>query len=280
MSRPRWPGVVSLVVAALFVIGVVQSGLAHPGFVAAHPFNVAWIATAVALATATFFLHRIAPPDRPRIALGAAARFAGFGAIGCVLAFTLQGIVNPALARLLGPGAPGIPGYVLLGIGAALCQTAGKWGAIAALHRVLRPASPHDLIALGLGVGLGFAAAEIVVTGQHPLAREAVLVPPAFWSLFERATAAGFHVFSGVLLAVGVEQGLRGIPWITAVVLLHSLLDGLAGAAGTGLVPLSLPVLELIFLVVAIDTWLLSLLATRPLPPRSSAAAPLAPAGA
>jgi hypothetical protein len=255
----RWPGIVSIVFGALLLVGIAQSCLAHASFVSDHPFNVGWIAIAIALATLTLLANRA------EIDLRAIAPYLGFGGIGCVLAFVLQGIVNPLLARSVGPAPLGAGSFLLLGIGAAVCQTLGKWGVVQGLDLLLRPTSPRAVLALGLGVGLGFAGTEIVVIGQQTIGSEAALTPPALLSLWERASAGGFHVYSGALIAIGVVR--RKLAWIAVVVLLHSLLDGLAGAVGAGLVPLPLPAIETVFLLVAIASWAIYLRAKQGLEP-------------
>jgi hypothetical protein len=255
----RWPGILSIVFGALLLVGVAQSCLAHLDFVSDHPFNVGWIALAIALATLTLLANRA------EIDLRAIAPYLGFGGIGCVVAFALQGIVNPMLARWVGPPPLGGGAYLLLGIGAAVCQTIGKWGAVQGLDLLLRPSSPRAVLALGLGVGLGFAGTEIVVIGQQTIGSETALSPPALLSLWERASAGGFHVYSGALVAIGVVR--RKVGWIALVVLLHSLLDWLAGAVGAGLVPLPLPVIESVFLAVAVATWAIYLRAKNGLEP-------------
>jgi hypothetical protein len=142
------------------------------------------------------------------------------------------------------------------GIGCVLVQ---------GLDLLLRPTSPRAVLALGLGVGLGFAGTEIVVIGQQTIGSESALTPPALLSLWERASAGGFHVYSGALIAIGVVR--RKLGWIAVVVLLHSLLDWLAGAVGAGLVPLPLPAIETVFLLVAIATWAIYLRAKQGLEP-------------
>ena len=255
----RWPGIVSLVFGALLLVGVAQSCLAHTEFVSYHPFNVAWIAIAIGLATLTLLANRA------ELDVRAVAPYLGFGGIGCVIAFVLQGIVNPMITRWIEPPPFGAGSYLLLGIGAAVCQTIGKWGAVQGLDLMLRPTSPRAVLALGLGVGLGFAGTEIVVIGQQTIGAETALAPPALLSLWERASAGGFHVYSGALVAIGVVR--RKLGWIALVVLLHSLLDWLAGAVGANLVPLPLPAIEGIFLLVAIATWAIYLRAKDGLEP-------------
>jgi hypothetical protein len=255
----RWPRIVSIVFGALLLVGVAQSCLAHWEFVSDHPFNVGWIAIAIALATLTLLANRA------EIDLRMIAPYLGFGGIGCVIAFVLQGIVNPMVARAVGSPPLGAGSFLLLGVGAAVCQTIGKWGAIQGLDLLLRPTSPRAVLALGLGVGLGFAGTEIVVIGQQTIGSEAALAPPALLSLWERASAGGFHVYSGALVAIGVVR--RKLGWIALVIVLHSLLDWLAGAVGAGLVPLPLPAIESIFLAVAIATWAIYLRAKNGLEP-------------
>ena len=178
----------------------------------------------------------------------------GYGVAGCLLGFTIQGVVNGALLGLLGHDGPGLAGYFLLGAGAGICQVFGKGLGLFVLLRQARVRERIEVIALGLGVGLGFAVAEIVVLGQEMISHRAPLDPPALFSLLERFSAGGFHVYSGALIAIAIVT--RRLHWIFWVFLLHTLVDWLAGAQGHAMHVPEIG-LEVVFLIVAGMTFFL-----------------------
>lgn len=230
----------------LLLVGIFQSCVARPEFVSAHPFNVAWIFFSAFLAGSWIGINR------ESVGATRIARGLGFGIAGCLLAFSLQGFVNGDVLRRFTGSEPGLGGYFLLAAGAAICQVFGKWVALLVVLQGAHRRSAPEIIALGLGVGLGFAAAEIVVIGQGMIARSVVLDPPAFLSLMERFSAGGFHVYSGALIAISVAT--RRLGWVVAVFALHSVADWFAGAQGHAMHQSQI-LLELFFLVLTGISW-------------------------
>ncbi|MCH2171883.1 hypothetical protein MK489_13950 [Myxococcota bacterium] len=242
----RMPFLVSLGFGLLLAVAIVQSYLAKPEFVSAHPFNVAWIFLSILLTCSWVAINREA------VGATDVARGVGFGIASCLFAFFLQQIVNGDVFRRVAGNDPDFGGYFLLGLGAAVCQVFGKWAALLLVLRRSQGRARHDIISMGLGVGLGFAMAEIVVIGQGLIARSAALTPPALLSLMERFSAGGFHVYSGAAIAIAIAT--RRIRWIVGILMLHTVADGLAGAQGHVMHQSQL-ILEFVFLILTGVSW-------------------------
>lgn len=173
----------------------------------------------------------------------------------------MQSLVNGLLIFKIVGASAGWKAHLLYGPGAAVCQTLGKLAFIALILRVRPPLTSHKVLAAGTMVGLGFAIMEILVLGGNIVATETIV---SGWSgVVERGIAALFHIFSAGLIAIGWHRR-RWLP-IAAVLLSHAVTDFFAGAAGAGLA-LPLEILESLFLIVAILTWLGFRFARRTLP--------------
>lgn len=237
----------SLVAGLLVASGLVLAVARHLTFVAAHPGMLVWIAGGGGAGLALFGANRVGIPLR-----GPVAALLGAGVLALTLGFALQNLLNGALVRIL--PAPHGPGAVLLlGLGAALCQTAGKLAAIALVLRTRPPRGPRDVLAAGLAVGLGFGLTEVAVLGQSAIAQQADPGLLPWTGIWERAVAVAFHTYSASLLALALRR--RAWQPLAVVLGVHTATDGLAGAIGARLVALPLLAVEAAFTLGALVTW-------------------------
>ena len=234
----------------LWIIGLGQTYLSHREFLDAHPFNMGWILLAAALAL--FWL--ITTPIRP--AYSEVLKLFGYGVAACLIGFSIQGVVSHSILSFDRTTAPTLQTYMWLGLSAALCQALGKALAVALLCFQVKPTNAKRLVTLGMAVGLGFAVMEDLVLSQQAIEKGSALIDSAFSSLFERFSAGGFHVLSGVLIAL--SWMMRQWRWLLVVIIVHTVTDSLGGAAAGHRVNLSLVVLELIFFGLTIFMWLIT----------------------
>lgn len=237
----------SWLAGTLVATGLVLTIARQWAFVAAHPGTLVWIAGGLAAGLALFAANGV------RIGLGTpVAPWLGAGVLALTIGFTLQNLLNGALLRAL-PAPHGAGDALLLGLGAAVCQTAGKLAAIALVLRTHPPRGPRDVLAAGLAVGLGFGLTEVIVIGQSTIARGADPGLLPWMGIWERASAVAFHTYSGSLLALGLRR--RRWQPIAVVLVVHTAMDGLAGATGAGIVPLPLLAVEAAFSLGALAVW-------------------------
>jgi hypothetical protein len=246
VPEPRAWRLASLAAGALVVseLGVIIARNAD--FVAAHAGTLVWIAGGLAAGLALFGVNGVG------VALRDVGPFLGAGVLALTVGFGVQRLVNGALVRALPPH--GIGAYLLLGLGAAVCQTAGKLIGIALVLRTRPPRGPRDVLAVGLAVGLGFGLTEVVFLGQGNIAAHADLALLPWVGIWERATAVAFHTYSGSLLALALRR--RAWQPLALVLGVHTVNDGLAGANGSHVVTLPLVLVEAVFTLGAAVVWL------------------------
>jgi hypothetical protein len=124
----------------------------------------------------------------------------------------------------------------------------GKGVAIGLLIWKLQPRGLCEILEIGLAVGLGFGLAEVLLIADQIVVQERAIT--SLLGVVERASAQGFHIYSGALIAVGI--GFRKWWPIAFVLVFHTLLDGLAGGLVKGIPILGL---EGVFAGIALATW-------------------------
>jgi hypothetical protein len=244
--------------AALLLVagGLLHASLVQRGFLAQHPQNLAWIALSLAAGASTFFLNG-------RVALGGRVLlWTGYGTFAMLAGFNLQGLVNGTIVRLVPTVERGALVYLVLGVGAGLCQTVGKWLMIALAKRVHQPHELRDVLAIGLAVGLGFGLSEVVYIGTRLIEAGTPITGLGLIGVWERAAAVGFHVYSGGLVALALYRR-RAWP-IVLVLAVHSLEDWLAGAVGARVFVIPVLALESFYTAASAATWLAFRRATAP----------------
>jgi hypothetical protein len=243
---PRGWRLASAVLGVLVAAGLAITVGRNGAFVAAHPGTLVWIAGGLAAGLALFRVNGVGVT-----LAGGAAPYLGAGVLAITVGFALQRLVNGALVHALPHG---LGSAFLLGFGAALCQTAGKFAGIALVLRTRPPGGARDVLAVGLAVGLGFGLTEVVSIGQGAIAHHAEMGLLPWEGIWERAAAVAFHTYSGSLLALALRR--RAWRPLALVLAVHTLDDGLAGAVGDGLVVVPVVLLETVFTVAAAITWL------------------------
>lgn len=237
----------SLLAATLVATGLGLVVLRQWSFVVGHPGMLVWIAGGMAAGVALFGANGVGVRLR-----GPVTAFLGAGVLALTIGFALQNMLNGTLVRQMPlPHGPG--DVLLLGLGSAICQTAGKIVAIGIVLRTHAPRDPRDVLAVGLAVGLGFGLTEVAVIGQNAIARQADPGLLPWMGIWERAAAVAFHTYSGSLLAMGVRR--RAWQPLAIVVGVHTVTDTLAGATGAKLIALPLVLVESIFTLGALVTW-------------------------
>lgn len=250
---------VAAVALVLVAGGLVRAVLTHREFVAQNPQNLAWIALSLAVGAATFLVNGEGVRLRARTLL-----WAGYGTFAMLAGFNLQGIVNGSIAHVVPLASRGLVAYLVLGIGAGLCQTVGKWLLVAVLDRVHRPTLKRDVLAAGLAVGLGFGLSEVVFIGSRAIDAGTAVQGLGLLGVWERASAVFFHVYTGGLIAIALA--LRSALPIVLVVAIHSVDDWVAGASNAQLLGVPLVAVEVFFTAAALATWALFRLWARRLP--------------
>lgn len=258
-SRDRRLDVVVAVLAVLLSVGgLVRVVLAQRAFVTEHPQNLLWIALALLAGGATFLANGHVPLR------GRTLLWAGYGTFAMLAAFNLQGLVNGSIVRAVPAAERGVLVYLLLGAGAGLCQTFGKWLLIRVLNRVHRPVLRADVLAAGLAVGLGFGLSEVLFIGGQVIQAQTPITGLGLIGIWERTAAVGFHVYSAGLIAIGIALG-RAWP-VVVVLVVHSLEDWLAGAVSTGNLHVPIVLLETIYTAATLLLWALFRRTARTLP--------------
>ncbi len=224
--------------------------LAHPAWFTRQPVDLIWVSAALGI---TLIVASLNPwfgwQEYRQVGLAA------FGVIAAGMGFTLQHLINGPLVFWWGPKLAW-QHHLVLGPVAALAQTFGKWFALALLLRLRTPSAAVQRLRAGLYVGLGFAVWEItLIYFQVAWAQVAV----GYLSLWERASASLFHLYSAGLLAVAL--GSRRWWPVLVVVAAHAAMDFLAGAGGR--LGFSLDGLESTFTGCAVLLWAVFLLAGR-----------------
>ena len=239
--------VFSLVVVGLVLANAVRIGFHSRHFVLDHPWNIVWIVGGGIAGLVAFFANGAGVRIRD------AAPWLGYGVVAAYLGFAMQGGVNGAILREL-HDTPGASGFVLLGLGAAACQTFGKWLVLRFVARLGGLRSPARVLAVGLAVGLGFGLAEILILGENQMVRQHGIPSFPWLGIWERGVAVGFHVYSAAAIAIAIFDR-RWIP-IALVVALHALDDAVAGAVGRGFARVPMVVIEGMFTVVTVGMWM------------------------
>jgi len=145
--------------------------------------------------------------------------------LAAIVGFAIQDAINGPLVRYWRTG-PGWVHHVVLGPIAAVAQTLGKCFALGSLFDMRPQATASARLRLGLLVGPGFAVYEISLIYFNMASLQTAVV--GYGGLCERASASGFHIYSGGLLALALS---RGHYWpLVLVVTLHAWNDFLAGA--------------------------------------------------
>lgn len=254
MDRPatatrdrRLDAVVAAIALLLVVGGLARVVAAHREFVAENPQDLLWIALCLVAGTLTFFANGA-------VALGGRVLlWTGYGTFAMLAGFNLQGLVNGTIVRFVPPAERGLLTYLVLGVGAGVCQTAGKWLMIAVLNRVHQPRTRHDVLAAGLAVGLGFGLSEVVFIGGQVIAAETAVTGLGVLGIWERMAAVAFHVYTSGLIAIALA---RRTAWpVALVVAVHSFEDWLAGAVGTRVIAIPAVQLESIYTVSTLVVW-------------------------
>ena len=240
-SIPHW---ISILAAVAMVAALIAIAPARTVYLRASPLWLASLALSILIGFALVF------PNMAEIRLQAVLKWTGYGAAATLLAFFLQSVLNGSLVRLLGPNSIAHPiPALILGAGAALCQTLGKYAAIRiGLVGLGFRSEPSLCLSIGLGVGLGFGICETFL-----LAIQQILTGVPVESLIgalERSSANGFHIYSAGLVAAGLA--LRSAMPIALVLAIHTVMDAFSTAFGHRV---SLPVSEGVFLLLAIVTW-------------------------
>jgi len=239
-NTPRLNAIVTGAVGGLLLEQLLRTAFNNKRTIMAHPGVLAWIGLSAGIGTSLFYLN-----GRGIKLRGTVLSCLGYGAAGTLFGFTAQGTVNGTLDRALGPAAHGVAGTLLLGVGAAACQTLGK--TLAALKfRNTFEQDPNRGLPIGLSVGLGFGLAELIILSM-------TVIPNAGYvnalGCMERCTAMGFHIYSGGLIGLAFIERKFGL--IGLVVILHTLMDGLGPTLG----PYNIVLAELLFIAVTALAW-------------------------
>ena len=235
---------ISILAAVAMLSALIVIAAPRSAYLRTSPLWLASMALSILAGFALVF------PNMAGIRLQVVLKSTGYGAAATLLAFSLQSVLNGSLVELLGPSSITKPiPAMILGFGAALCQTLGKYAAIqlGTLGSRFR-SEPSLCLPIGLGVGLGFGICETFL-----LAIQQILTSVPVESLvgvLERSSANGFHIYSTGLIAAGLA--LRSAIPIVLVLAIHTAMDGFSTAFGYRV---SLPVSESIFLLLAIVTW-------------------------
>ena len=231
--------------------------VAHPSWMASHPSDIVWGASAILIALGIVRLnHQFAWADYLRLPA------ATYGFLAAIVGFTVQEAINGPLVRLWSDGLKW-QHHLLLGPAAAGAQTFGKCFALAILLGIRPEAAGSDRLRPGLLVGLGFTVYEIALIYSNMASAQQAVV--GYGSLCERASASLFHIYSGGLLALALTSG-RWWP-VVLVFAVHAWSDFLAGA-GVSL-GFSVAALEWAFGLWAVALWVVFLFASRSMPARS-----------
>ncbi len=236
-------GATILMVVAMSV-ALICIAIPHTNYLATYPLWLPSIGLSIFAGIALVFANLAG------IRLPAVLIWIGYGAASTLIAFALQSIINGSFVQFFGPASITHPiPALILGIGASVCQTFGKYAGIRI--GMLPPESKLNkasCLAIGLGIGLGFGICETFL-----LAIQQILNGVPVESLvgaLERASANGFHIYSAGLIAVGLS--LRSAKPIVLVLTLHAGMDGFSTAFGHRV---SLWLSESIFFLMALATW-------------------------
>jgi hypothetical protein len=240
-------------VAWIFGVGLcallVAPIIAHPRWFAQEPTDIVWWSLATLTAVGIVRFNKwFAWSDYRQISLAFFGILAGIG-------FGIQALINGPLVLWWG-NKFSWPHYLVLASVAAAAQTFGKWFALSILLKARPPASPAQCFRCGLLIGLGFTVLEITFVYFKVAWAQ---VPVGYLSLWERANASMFHIYSAGMVAMAIGSR-RNWP-ILLVFVLHALMDFLAG--GGGAFGLSLYGLESLFSAIAIVVWVVSMFAVR-----------------
>lgn len=244
MTTSRVHPVLTIILAALLLGGLMVVLVQHHSLILANPLIVPWFGLSIALGFGLFFFNGVGLPLR-----GTVLSHLGYGTLAAIIGFDVQHLLNSRLLLWLGPAvALHGAGAMLLGFGSGFCQTFGKVVMAAIFVRRLRPDNAREGLAIGLAVGLGFGLSEVfLITIQ--LIESGHLVTGLF-GVIERAIAEGFHLYSGGLIALAFI--CRRFWLIGLVVIIHTLMDGLSVALAQSV---SVYFLEIIFLVLTLSIW-------------------------
>lgn len=244
MTTTRIHAVLTIILAALLLGGLVAVFVQHGSLILANPLIVPWFGLSIASGFALFFFNGVGLPLR-----GTVLSHLGYGTLAAIIGFDVQHVLNSRILLWLGPAiALHGAGAMLLGFGSGFCQTLGKVVMAAVFIRRLRPDNAREGLAIGLAVGLGFGLTEVfLITIQLIESGHRVT---GLLGVIERAIALGFHLYSGGLIALAFIS--RRFWLIGLVVFIHTLMDGLSVALAQSL---SVYLLEIIFLVLVLCMW-------------------------
>jgi hypothetical protein len=244
MTPVRVHAVLTIVLAALLLGGLMIVGVQHRSLILANPLIVPWFGLSILLGFGLFFLNGVGLPLR-----GTVLSHLGYGTLATIIGFDVQHLLNSRLLLWLGPAiALHGAGAMLLGFGSGFCQTFGKVVMTAIFIRRLHPDNARQGLAIGLSVGLGFGLTEVLLITIQLI--ESGHRVTGLLGVIERAIAEGFHIYSGGLIALAFIS--RRFWLIGLVVLIHTLMDGLSVAFAQSL---SVYLLEIILLVLAVSIW-------------------------
>jgi hypothetical protein len=240
LYSPRANAILTGAIGGLLVEQLVRTASANRRTIMAHPQVLAWIGLSAGIGTSLFYLN-----GRGIRLRGTVLSCLGYGAAGTLFGFAVQRSVNGPLDRALGPAAQGVAGSLLLGVGAAACQTLGKTVAALKFRRVFAEDRNRGM-AVGLSIGLGFGLAELIILSINTIPNAAYV---NIMGGVERCSAMGFHIYSGGLIGLAFIEKKYGL--IGLVVILHTIIDGL----GPFLAGYNVVLAELLFIVVAAIVW-------------------------
>ena len=240
LQSPRANAILTGCVGGLLVEQLVRTALDNRRTIMAHPQVLAWMGLSTAIGTSLLYLN-----GRGIRLRGTVLSCLGYGAAGTLFGFAVQRSVNGPLDRALGPAAHSVAGSLLLGLGAAGCQTLGKTVMALKFRRVFAEDRNRGL-AVGLSIGLGFGLAELIILSNIAIPNAAYV---DIMGGVERCSAMGFHIYSGGLIGLAFIEKNYGL--IGLVVILHTIIDGL----GPLLAAYNIVLAELLFIVVAAIVW-------------------------
>jgi len=177
-----------------------------------------------------------------------------FGFLAVAIGFGGQSVVNGILVYLIGPENITWIHHLILAPVAAFFQTAGKILIILFILRIFGEINYNKYIVYSLIIGFGFTITEIVFIGSQLISSEYILT--GYLGVWERSISSMFHIYSTVLLAIGLRE--KKYFFIIIVLAVHAITDFIAGIGST--IPVSIYMLETIFSVFAMLIWVIFLI--------------------
>jgi hypothetical protein len=252
-GNPRCVTLLSWIFAGIMLACFVVPIIIHPSYFAGDLTPIFWFLSANLAAIGMIRLNRcFVWSDYRLIAL------ASYGLAATGIGFGIQGIINGSLVLWWGADNLSWMHSLVLAPVAAIAQTFGKGAAIFLLLKVKPATTLRDHARYGMLVGLGFTILEISVICY--LRAVLAQAPLGYASVWERASASMFHIYSGGLLGLALASRRH---WLIAlVVTVHASMDWMA-FGGAELLRLSIWNLETFFSVCALFTLGAFLIAAR-----------------